>query len=442
MKRKLGDKLVTIHRRDGLRKRCGCPQRNWGDSKKCPHPWHFSFKWKPTETCPSGHHRFPIDRYAEGAIVTKDDARNEADRLRRLIRAGSFPPPSSTPAAPTTPSDLTFESFAEKWLTNARGQQSENQQLNERGIVRRFAKIELQPGQLLGLRPIGLFTLDDWESAFAKLASFAASTRNKYRQAILTMQEWAVEKGYLTRPWLTGRVLKKGGTIARRKGARRDRRLVPDVLDKDGKITQPGEERRLLDHASPYLQRLIVAVIEGCMRRQEALTLQWRDVDLARGRMTFRAENVKTRTVLQKPISPRLLGVLRMIEHDPAGNPHKPTAYVFGDAIGGELTFPKKQWAKALKGAGIEDLEFRDLRHEGACRLADRGWSLPQIQRMLGHQDAKTTSIYLHADILDLEEAMRRLGTQPLHDVAQTTESEPPPAVQRENNNAANVTIN
>ena len=55
------------------------------------------------------------------------------------------------------------------------------------------------------------------------------------------------------------------------------------------------------------------------MRRKEILTLQWRDVDLTRGRMTFRAENVKTQTTLQKPISPRLRAVLKMIEHDPAG---------------------------------------------------------------------------------------------------------------------------
>jgi integrase len=130
-----------------------------------------------------------------------------------------------------------------------------------------------------------------------------------------------------------------------------------------------------------------------------------------------------------------------MIEHDPAGNPHKPTAFVFGDAIGGEMSFPKKQWAKALKVAGIEDLEFRDLRHEGASRLADRGWSLAQIQRMLGHQDAKTTSIYLHA-ILDLEDAMRRLGTQPLHDVARETDFDSPPVVQQTESAVSKTMVN
>lgn len=258
------------------------------------------------------------------------------------------------------------------------------------------------------------------------------------------MQEWAVEKGYLLKPWLAGRVLKKGGAIARRKGARRDRRLVPDVLDKDGKVKVPGEERRLLDHASPWLQRLIIAAIEGCMRRREILTLQWRDVDLVRGRMTFRAENVKTRSRLQKPISPRLLAVLQMIQHDPAGKPHKADAFVFGNATGDAMTFPKKRWTKILKAAGIVDLEFRDLRHEGACRLADRGWSLPQIQRMLGHQDAKTTSVYLHADITELEESMRRLGTgsQPLPDVARETDSAPPPVVQQADDESAKVVVN
>jgi integrase len=275
--------------------------------------------------------------------------------------------------------------------------------------------------------------VDDWETAFTKIASFAASTRNKYRQAILTMQDWAVENGYLPKPWLAGKVLKKGGTIARRKGARRDRRLVPDVLDKDGNIKQRGEERRLLAVTSPFLQNLIIAAIEGCMRRKEILTLLWRDVDLARGRITLRAENTKTRTMRQIPISPSLMAVLKHLQHDPAGNPMPGHKHVFGDGLGAPLTFPKKQWAKALKAAGIVDLEFRDLRHEGACRLADRGWSLPQIQRMLGHQDAKTTSVYLHADIQDLEDAMRRLGTgsQPLHDVARAAESEPPLDVQQ-----------
>ena len=34
------------HRNDGLRKRCGCPLRQWS---KCVHPWHFGFAYNGRE---------------------------------------------------------------------------------------------------------------------------------------------------------------------------------------------------------------------------------------------------------------------------------------------------------------------------------------------------------------------------------------------------------
>jgi hypothetical protein len=50
----------------------------------------------------------------------------------------------------------------------------------------------------------------------------------------------------------------------------------------------------------------------------------------------------------------------------------------------------------------------------------------------------------LHADILDLEDAMRRLGTgsQSLLDVARPAVSEPPPSVQPDDNAVPKPMIN
>lgn len=422
---------VTARQNGGIRKRCGCQRRLWAT---CAHPWHFSFKWNET------HHRFAIDRFAEQPVATKDDAKNEADRLRRLIRAGAFPPAVAAPVPPSTPADLTFETFADKWVTNARSTQSKNQRMNDRGIVRRLSKIDLGAGVRLGQQPIGLLTVDDWETAFRGITG-AASTVNKIRQAVLTMQDWGVEKGYLTRPWLAGKMLKKGGSVARRKGARRDRRLVPDVTDDRG--TQAGEERRLLAHATPWLHNVIVAALETCCRRGELLSLRWQDVSLSRGQLTIRAENTKSRTMRQIPISARLLPILKMIEHDPAGEPHKPSAFVFGDAVGAKVGSPKKAWAKTCAAAGVHDLHFHDLRHEAGSRLSEAGWPLHHVQHMLGHQDAKTTSIYLNADIQQLTDSMKRFGTgHPLHNVAREAETAPPPVVQRSTAIAGNVTVN
>ena len=55
-------------------------------------------------------------------------------------------------------------------------EQSDNQKMNDKGIVRGLSKIELEPGQLLGQRLLGLFTVDDWATAFAQLSTLAASS--------------------------------------------------------------------------------------------------------------------------------------------------------------------------------------------------------------------------------------------------------------------------
>ena len=79
---------------------------------------------------------------------------------------------------------------------------------------------------------------------------------------------------------------------------------------------------------------------------------------------------------------------------------------------------------KVCREAGITDLKFHDLRHEAASRLLEAGWPLQAVQAMLGHADAKTTSIYINTTLSQLHDSMRRFGTQSLHTVAHGTRSE------------------
>jgi hypothetical protein len=69
------------HRNGGLQKRCACPRGNW---TKCPHPWHFAFKWKEV------HYRFSLDRELGRPVTSKTEAAEEAERLRLAIRAGTL----------------------------------------------------------------------------------------------------------------------------------------------------------------------------------------------------------------------------------------------------------------------------------------------------------------------------------------------------------------
>ena len=80
------------------------------------------------------------------------------------------------------------------------------------------------------------------------------------------------------------------------------------------------------------MQRLIIAALETGCRRGELLKLQWRHVDVTRGRITLPAEITKTdegRTVV---ISARLRPVLEMIRINPlTKKEHEAIAYVFGN---------------------------------------------------------------------------------------------------------------
>ena len=68
-------------------------------------------------------------------------------RVRRLIRAGAFPPASSTPA-PTTPTDLTCETFAEKWRTIARANEAATLRANDAAICKRLGDLIIDDGRL------------------------------------------------------------------------------------------------------------------------------------------------------------------------------------------------------------------------------------------------------------------------------------------------------
>ena len=160
-------RTVTVHRNDGLRKRCECPRRAW---PKCPHSWHFSFKWRGV------HHRFPLDQHCSQHIVSKNDARAESDRLRAGIREGRFPLTTPTSSAPAEASALTFEQFAKHWRERGRGEATDTQKANEATACTRLGALRVGPNERLGDRAIGRITEDDLETAFGQLRKLAAST--------------------------------------------------------------------------------------------------------------------------------------------------------------------------------------------------------------------------------------------------------------------------
>ena len=118
-----------------------------------------------------------------------------------------------------------------------------------------------------------------------------------------------------------------------------------------------------------------------------------------------------------------------MARHDPAGHPHAPDHYVFGDAVGRRVASPQKAWQTCvLKAYGhvpawdrrnglapesqaayrAVDLRFHDLRHEAGSRWLEAGMPLHHVKELLGHASIATTDTYLNAGRIHLRESMER----------------------------------
>lgn len=441
--------MAERNRNDGIRKRCDCPRRSWG---KCPHDWHFSFKWGET------HWRFSLDVEIGSRIKSKDKAREHADSLRSEIRAGTFvrikDRAKTAPAA--QPDGLTFTAYGAIFHTQCPKLRGKNKgkarDEHDASMLRTLAAAPGADGTPLAGRTLGSITQADVEAAIGSLRGRgrSASHLNKLRVLAALLGRWGAKKGYLAKSWIVE--VDDESSLTRERGTKRQRRVEVD------------ERTALQRHASPFLQRMMIAAVETCNREGELLNLQWGDVSLTRMEFTVRdTKNGKPRTL---PISPAFKALLDMVRDDPAGQRRRPDHYVFGNPVGEKMTFPRKTWeATVLKAHGVTpvwthghklspesrealrriDLNFHDLRHEGGSLLLENGWPLHHIQQMLGHATLAQTAEYLNVSKTGLQDSMRRFGTLPtptLHSVAPEASSEQPPPSNAETPNGVAVVVN
>ena len=300
--------------------------------------------------------------------LSKSEATREAERLRIEIRAGGFTLlPEAVPCP--APPPLTFEALGllyKDLATPRKARDIEAWRKDVKGKLRRVCA-SVAKGQLLGQKPAGTITEDDLEAFFAqmRMANSAASTRNNYLQMFTGLFRWAVKKGYLEK-----NPMGPDSDVRRERPARRSRRLIPSAG-----AHKPEEEERLLVAATNHrIQRLVVAALETACRRGELLKLRWSDVSLERRELTIQGKNAKDGETRILPISSRLAAVLEMAKVDPDGEPHKPDAFVFGEADGSPVKNVKKAWQTACRKANIKGLRFMicgtRLRHECSKRAS------------------------------------------------------------------------
>jgi len=179
---------------------------------------------------------------------------------------------------------------------------------------------------------------------------------------------------------------------------------VPKFDDKRDRRLKLGEEQKLLDHASPICQRLIIIAIETAMRRGEILRIRKSHIDFAE--QTLLIPDTKTDKRRTIALSTKAIQVLKeqiQSESERKVVPMEPDPILFGIGVG----LIRYQIDQIRKAADMEDWRFHDLRHEATSRLFEKGLNMMEVASITGHEDLKMLKRYTH---IRPETLVERLG--------------------------------
>jgi len=187
--------------------------------------------------------------------------------------------------------------------------------------------------------------------------------------------------------------------------------IFPKTPRKLPVVLSPDEVTRLIEAAPNLMYRALLMLLYSTgIRRTEASLLKVSDIDSERRVIHIRqGKGSRDRDV---PLSPKLLEALREYWRW-----KKPKVYLFPSTPGHRgLEGPisdKVVWYAykiAASKAGIKKrIGPHTLRHTFATHLLEAGAGLRTIQLLLGHQELKHTTIYLHLSQRHLHAAINPL---------------------------------
>lgn len=176
---------------------------------------------------------------------------------------------------------------------------------------------------------------------------------------------------------------------------------IPRAKETLPRALTPEEDHRLLRMLMPWprtaFARMAAMAIRlgrfAGLRVGECNTLEWPDVELVKGVLLIReSKGEESRVVPMPPAG--LLAPMRAwwIDQDEPSR-----GFVLTGLYGQPL--PPKSLSRTVKRwygvARIPDASFHTLRATYATRLSEHGVPLPEIQRLLGHKDPRTTMRYV-----------------------------------------------
>jgi integrase len=173
------------------------------------------------------------------------------------------------------------------------------------------------------------------------------------------------------------------------------------------------EANSLIEACGAHLRPLVIFLIYTGARAGEALWLDWRNVDLARGHVVF--PKTKNGDASGVPLHPRVVAALANLVHRedevfrrPDGSPYE-RPEVDDDENRSAGSRIKTAFRGACKRAGIEDFHPHDCRHTFATWHYAQNRDLTALMRLGGWRDIKSVVRYMHVNVDELRDTIDRL---------------------------------
>ncbi|MEW6268877.1 MAG: tyrosine-type recombinase/integrase [Thermodesulfobacteriota bacterium] len=184
-------------------------------------------------------------------------------------------------------------------------------------------------------------------------------------------------------------------------------RTLPRFLSEGDLARVLGRERPIGDARAVRDAALLEVLYGSGLRASEVVALDWRDVSLAQRQVHVRAgKGGKDRIV---PLTGAARAALQALA-GVGGGPAAGKAPVFRNLRGTRLDVRSvaRIVVRAMRDAGLAQVNPHALRHSCATHLLDDGADLRSIQELLGHASLATTQRYTHVSLKQLRAAYQR----------------------------------
>lgn len=350
--------------------------------------WRYDFNLKGT-------------RYTGTWFETKTKAKQaEAERREELLN------PKKEPAV-ETPIDMAFFDLLQRRLDHVQSYNSKSHYRDVRYHCRRW----LQEWNGLLCSQI---TTDMVESYLRQRLEGSAVVANKELQYLRAAFNFGMKKNLI-----------QGNPTA---GVN----FFPLVKRK--KRVPPKEDiLKVISAGDPEAQQYLWTIVLTAGRVGEINNLTWDDIDFEGRRITLWTRKRKGghREPREVPMTEKLHAMLRSrLDQRQPEMPwvfwHTYWSQKEGRWVSGPFGDRKNLMSSLCTAAKVTYFRFHALRHLTASILDDQGVPIGVIQRILGHQNRRTTEIYLHSIGEAEREAMNKLESIPLFEAASNPDRSAP----------------